>query len=63
VVNFEELMINWKNGHLKVDETTLSEIESFAKDYMQFMAVAKTERETVTQSIKGSPRKGFPQFR
>jgi len=52
VVNFEELMINWKNGHLKVDETTLSEIESFAKDYMQFMAVAKTERETVTQSIK-----------
>jgi len=62
VVNFEELMINWKNGHLKVDETTLSEIESFAKDYMQFMAVAKTERETVTQSIK-KPEKGFPQFR
>jgi len=62
VVNFEELMINWKNGHLKVDETTLSEIESFAKDYMQFMAVAKTERETVTQSIR-KPEKRFPQFR
>jgi len=57
VVNFEELMINWKNGHLKVDETTLSEIESFAKDYMQFMAVAKTERETVTQSIKEAERR------
>ena len=59
MVNFEELMINWKNGHLKVDETTLSEIESFAKDYMQFMAVAKTERETVTQSIKEAREKGF----
>jgi len=57
VVNFEELMINWKNGHLKVDETTLSEIESFAKDYMQFMAVAKTERETVTQSIKEAEKR------
>jgi len=52
-------MINWKNRHFKVDETTLSEIESFAKDYMQFMAVAKTERETVTQSIKEAREKGF----
>lgn len=56
---FEDLMINWKNGHLKVDAEVKSAIEGFAKDYMEFIGRSKTERESVDESVNLAVRQGF----
>ncbi|WP_040363515.1 aminopeptidase [Coprothermobacter platensis] len=55
----EDLMLNWKNGHLRVDETTSQQIDAFAKDYMRFMVAAKTERESITESLRIAKENGF----
>jgi aspartyl aminopeptidase len=58
-VSVEDLMINWKNGHLVIDEETFSKIESFSRDYMSFMTAAKTERETITEAVRLAKENGF----
>lgn len=51
--------VSAKSGWLKVDADSRREIDSFCKNYMGFIDAAKTERETVRESVRLAREQGF----
>ena len=53
------LLANPKNGYDRVDAATREAIFAYAEGYKQFLDVAKTEREAVTEAIRRAEAAGF----
>ncbi len=58
----EKLFYQRKNGWLKTDEKTETEIEKYAAGYKQFLNTAKTEREAAKVAVEMAQKAGFKPF-
>ena len=58
----EELFYNKKSAYVCCDEETINAGYEFCKGYMNFLDVAKTEREATAEVIKLAESKGFVEF-
>ncbi|MBO4468232.1 MAG: aminopeptidase, partial [Clostridia bacterium] len=59
----EKLLLNRKNGLLRVDEDVMIETEKFCAGYKSFLNKAKTEREAVKTAVALAEKKGFVAFK
>lgn len=57
-----ELLIEKKNGALKISEEQIKEADQFSEGYKRFLDEAKTEREAVVVTKKLAEEKGFTEF-
>ncbi len=58
----EKLFLDNKNGYLKIDEKTDSDIEHFAEGYKDFLNTSKTERLCVQNALLLAKENGFVEF-
>lgn len=58
----EQLLLNRKNGVLKITDSEISKADKFCENYKQFLNEVKTEREAVAYSIKLAKNHGFEEF-
>ena len=58
----EELFYDRKNGRLTASEETLCEADKYCSGYMNYLDLAKTEREAVKVSVEMAKAKGFVEF-
>jgi len=58
----EKLFYQQKNGYELIDEKEKMAVESYCKDYMEFLNDARTEREAVTAGITLAEKKGFKAY-
>ena len=58
----EELFYSKKNAYVDCDKKTIDAGYDFCKGYMNFLDIAKTEREAATEIIKLAKSKGFVEF-
>ena len=59
----EDLIYAPKNGFDRLTETDRTELEGYCRRYMDFMDTAKTERESVTETIRIAAQHGFREFK
>ena len=59
----EDLIYAPKNGFDRLTETDRAELEGYCRRYMDFMDAAKTERESVTETIRIAAQHGFREFK
>jgi aspartyl aminopeptidase len=50
---------SWKNGWTRASETTCAAIDTYSKEYMQYLDKSKTERESVTEALILAQAAGF----
>lgn len=58
----DELLINRKNGGLKMSDEELKTVDEYCEGYKTFLDISKTEREAVIEAIKQAKAKGFVEY-
>lgn len=58
----EELLVDRKNGCLKVSDDSMKTADQYCEGYKDFMNTAKTEREVVTYAVAKAEKAGFVPF-
>ncbi len=58
----ETLLMAPKNGYTQITQAQREEMEAYAKRYMAFMNVSKTEREATAWAVSEAQKRGFRPF-
>ena len=58
----DNVLFKQKNGFERLSEADRTEMEAYCRRYMDFMDRAKTERESVTETIRIAEKHGFREF-